>query len=220
MIFTIEATGNGVDNSYADLVGAATKAEAVWSADGDTSYVGNSSGSAARQAFTQTTPPDLLSVQHHYVKHRARTTAAGPWPQITGYLYLSGNRTDGTSVDLSGAYVTRTETDLARPGGGGWTLADFIAVEFGTWHTSAANGDVRLTRLWLELDGIPAPGGFISLVCSLLGSASLGAYLTMKDAVAIANAMLINSRGKLRLVPGELDNLLRDLRSWRHVVTA
>lgn len=169
----LEPSGNGIDNGFADLVGAGTKAIAVQSDDGDTSYNGNSSGAAARQAYSHAPlPSSVISVQNHYVEHKARSTAAGPpWPQVNGYVYLAGARTDGSIVTLSATYVMRTETNLARPGGGSWTLADFNAAEFGVWHTSGAYGNIRLTRCVWRLDVTYNTGhqGVIRIVAPMHG---------------------------------------------------
>ena len=107
------------------------------------------------------------------VTHKMRGGTFGvqePGDVLYQLLRLNGTDSTGPGVNPPADNFYRTESlAMARPGGGPWTGADLLTVEFGGNVVVDGASTIKVTSFWLELDVDFAAGGFAWLIGQYLG---------------------------------------------------
>lgn len=209
----LEATATGFYNAWT-LGAGANKVVAVNSPDDDTtSYVSATAGSGIAQTYVMQDLPSeagAVNTVTHRMRFQSFSDGSG---NCIPKLRLSGTDLNGTNRSQGfGVWGTYTEA-LGRPGGGAWTVSDVNATEAGVVE-GGGGGDVADTSMRLEVDYVPATGGFAFLVAQWLGPLS---GVLVSEIRALRDTAWTLSRGRLWIKRSELATAWSELRDarWR-----
>ena len=155
----IDADGVGTTDEWT-LGAGASKAAAVASNDGDTSYIHDNSASARTQLFDIDTSGPTTFAYISAIRVYARVKWVSDSSTIPAVVIGINGSTSTTALSDAGAsdYELLSGT-MTRPGGGDWTDADLRLTganrfQFGIQIGSDAQ-DMRCTECYVEVDGIP-----------------------------------------------------------------
>lgn len=201
-------TGDGTDVGWALGAGASTQAAVQPPDDAGATYIftlGN-----ARHGFVITPLPPQASVvgSHTTRRHMRQVTNTG---SSNIFLRLAGSYTDGAVV-AEGAYANHDDGNLARPGGGVYTLpSDVNATELGV-RSTANTGEQDCDTLSWFVDWDAVPSGFAAFAGAWLGP-WLGAAIALHEIPRLAGALFRRSRGVHLIRPESFRALFEGLRA-------
>lgn len=150
---TLTATPNGDGTTALTLFGAATHWQAVLTNDGDTTYVGNTTGASKSDLFTLDTSTvtvsgkgKINSVTVYMVAMRSGTGGT-----VAAYLQVNANTTTGTAKTLTASYAPYSEVRTTSPSGGEWTWQNIRNLQIGVTLVKG-----RATQVYAVIDYTPA----------------------------------------------------------------
>jgi hypothetical protein len=194
-------------NTAWTLVGAATKALAIATNDGDTSGIWFSADNGNQDFyFNFAALPVLGAVSEVDVKAVARL-----YGQATDFLILINGTAYSVGVP-GGSYVTKTKVATLQPDSNAWTDAHVRSYAYGV-RGSGFNGSwgVPVTQMLIDVVGTVADdGGYIYLLSGL--GPLVGAALGAADWVRLFRHLA--ARGA-RLSIDEQRDMIRAAQAWR-----
>lgn len=147
---TLRPNGAGDSTAWPSLTGAATHWQAT-SDDSDSSYSRNNTGTPQENDYNLTNTAltsETITQIDVRVRARSETAATG---QVTMGLRLSGtNSTASAHTSIPTSATNYTDTNIARPGGGSWSVSDLNSLQVVQIGDGGANG-VRVFEVYVDV---------------------------------------------------------------------
>jgi len=156
----------GTHDAWA-LAAGASKVIAVAEPDDDGTTRINTSTLNAKQSFNlDNLPGGASAIVSVTTVARFNETAASA-TTMRAFLLLAGATVNGATRNPGGAWTTYSE-EIAKPGGGTWSVADVNALEVGCEEVADSVESAQCTTLYVEVVYDSADSGFILFITSLL----------------------------------------------------
>ena len=163
----LEALAVGNYDAWSNF-GGANKMASVALPDDDSSTYIEVELATSRQSFTlDALPSNARAIENVDVKFRAEGEVDPDAGKMIHFLRLGGTDLDSAEHAFGTSWSEFTWTNVGRPGGGAWTLADFTTVEVGvkkTVDTSGGSRSGRLTTIEVLVTFTAAAGGWNWLI--------------------------------------------------------
>jgi len=133
--------------------------------DGDGTYIYTNAASG-RQTFTSDLNRLAGALINSVILYSISKYAGTAGMDNRLILELGGSESDSGDLGTTAAYTEKSyDFSAARPGGGSWSAADFLAAsfEFGVRRSLSAGTNLRVTQVRLEVD-VDFPGGDVCMV--------------------------------------------------------
>jgi hypothetical protein len=121
--------------------------------DDDSSYIESIGGMGDKQQFSLSASGIHAGSTINTVSVYTRAKNVAGYCYIVPYLYLTGSSIDGATLVIP-AYTWQSDlSEIARPGGGAWSISDLTSLEVGILNGYANN--CRLSTLAVVVDWTP-----------------------------------------------------------------
>jgi hypothetical protein len=154
--------GAGDETNFPTIVGAATEWECIDEAvaDDSTTYVGANAtpmvfSSYALQA-TALGGGDAVDSVDAFARIRGPAAGAGTDDDYSLGVRLRGSNTMSAETQLTDSYADYTNTDVARPGGGSYSVSDLNSLQLRVGLEENGPGQVRFTQGYVINNYTPA----------------------------------------------------------------
>lgn len=213
---SLVANSIGSFNVWTNAGGATKMASVASPDDDDTSYVVTTGtvGSGRMSFFVTSLPSPAFAVESHILRSRVRRATTGTLTNCDAFLSngSGANITAGAAAQPGLTYANRTDSNLAMPAGVAMTVANINAMEIGV-HAGGGTEEERCTTLYWDVTWHATNGGFVFLVCELLGPV-FGSAILLKDVLRIRTALARAAR-RTTLTDDEVSRMLSGFREYR-----
>lgn len=199
--------------------GAATRALALASDDGDTSFIDPNSSSLRRCLceMANLDPTAWQIIGSVTLKWKGKTN--GAWSGSANSIIYDGSYSSGSNHSpWTSSYATYTDTFATQPtGGSAWTVAAVNALRAGMSGDAdvGEENNFRVSYLYLEVEWIPMFSGWASMVGGLIGPL-IGAAVQLSEIPRLIRAFNRAARGKTIIHGKEAVALFNSLRANPH----
>ncbi|OFX02423.1 MAG: hypothetical protein A3E78_01970 [Alphaproteobacteria bacterium RIFCSPHIGHO2_12_FULL_63_12] len=211
---TLIPTANGADTAWSLGAGASKWQACITPDDADTTYILSTTNLQRMSFVLGNLPAEAVAVRSHTLTRRARKAVGAAGDTVNSFLLLSGSYTHGSAVNPAGSYTDYESADLARPGGGLWSVADVNAAEAGVRYNGTGGDENRVTTLKWAVEWSAEEGGWASFVGGIVGPV-VGAALLLHDIARLAAMIRQKTHGRTIILPAEWPAMLAGMRHPR-----